>query len=64
MFKINHAVLHVFDFVSCVNVFSEDELDLTNKNVKSYVMRIARMRWAVWITVAGSSSLTAGLRRS
>ena len=42
MFKINHAVLHVFDFVSCVNVFSEDELDLTNKNVKSYVMRIAR----------------------
>ena len=39
MFKINHAVLHVFDFVSCVNVFSEDELDLTNKNVKSYVMR-------------------------
>lgn len=42
MFKINHAILHVFDFVSCVNVFSEDELDLTNKNVKSYVMRIAR----------------------
>ena len=63
MFKINHAVLHVFDFVSCVNVFSEDELDLTNKNVKSYVMRIAR-HWAVWITAAGSSSLTAGLRRS
>lgn len=28
MFKINHAVLHVFDFVSCVNVFSEDELEL------------------------------------
>lgn len=27
MFKINHAILHVFDFVSCVNVFSQEELD-------------------------------------
>ena len=37
MFKINHAILHVFDFVSCVNVFSQEELDLSDKNVKSYV---------------------------
>ena len=42
MLRVNHAILHVCDFESCVNVFSEDELDLTNKNVKSYVMRIAR----------------------
>lgn len=42
MFKINHAILHVLDFTSCVNVFSEDELDLSSKHVKSYVTRIAR----------------------
>ena len=42
MFRVNHAILHVFDFVSCVNVFSEEELDLSSKNVKSYVMRIAK----------------------
>ena len=33
MLRVNHAILHVCDFESCVNVFSEDELDLTNKNV-------------------------------
>ncbi len=42
MFKINHAILHVFDFVSCVNVFSQEELDLLDKNVKSYVQRVAK----------------------
>ena len=26
--KINHAILHVFDFVSCVNVYAQEELDL------------------------------------
>ncbi len=35
--KINHAILHVFDFVSCVNVFAQGELDLSSKNVKRYV---------------------------
>lgn len=35
--KINHAVLHVLDFVSCVNVFSQEELDLSSKNAKRYV---------------------------
>ena len=64
MFKINHAVLHVFDFVSCVNVFSEDELDLTNKNVNRMSCVLPGMRLAAWIIVAASSSLTAGLRRS
>ena len=42
MFKINHAILHVFHFVSCVNVFSQEELDLSDKNVKSYVQRVAK----------------------
>ena len=42
MFKINHAILHVFDFASCVNVFSQEELDLSDKNVKSYVQRVAK----------------------
>ncbi|MEF9877687.1 MAG: nucleoid-associated protein, partial [Gordonibacter sp.] len=40
--KINHAILHVFDFVSCVNVFSEEELDLTSKNAKRYVTNLSR----------------------
>ena len=35
--KINHAVLHVLDFVSCVNVMSHEEIDLTGKNAKRYV---------------------------
>lgn len=42
MFKINHAILHVFDFISCVNVYSQEELDLSGKNVKSYVQRVAK----------------------
>ena len=42
MFRINHAILHVFDFVSCVNVFSEEDLDLTNKNAKKYCVSHAR----------------------
>lgn len=35
--KINHAILHVFDFVSCSNTFSQVELDLSSKNAKRYV---------------------------
>lgn len=35
--KINHAILHVFDFVSCVNVYAQEELDFSNKNAKRYV---------------------------
>ena len=35
--KINHAVLHVLDFVSCVNVMSHEEIDLASKNAKRYV---------------------------
>lgn len=37
MFKINHAILHVFDFTSCVNVFSQQELDLSARATKNFV---------------------------
>ena len=40
--KINNAILHVFDFVSCINVFSEEELDCGVRTQKSYVTRIVR----------------------
>ncbi len=40
--KIEHAILHVLDFVSCVNVFAEEELDLSHKNAKRYVTGHAR----------------------
>lgn len=39
MLRINHAILHVFDFTSCVNVFSQGELDLESKLVKNYVIK-------------------------
>ena len=42
MLKVNRAVLHVFDFVSCVNVFSQEELDLDSKNAKRYVTSHAK----------------------
>ena len=42
MFKINHAVLHVFDFVSCVNVFAQVPMDLGNKAAKRYVASQAK----------------------
>ncbi len=35
--NINHAILHVLDFVSCVNVYARQELDLSSKNAKRYV---------------------------
>ncbi|OUO89388.1 hypothetical protein B5F40_10895 [Gordonibacter sp. An230] len=40
--KISHAILHVFDFVSCVNVYSGEELDLSAKSVKRFVLGHAR----------------------
>lgn len=42
MIRINHAILHVFDFTSCVNVFSQEELDLDSRQMKSYVTKQAR----------------------
>ena len=40
--KINHAILHVFDFVACENTFAREEMDLSNKAAKNYVSRLAR----------------------
>lgn len=40
--RVNHAILHVFDFNSCVNVFSEAELDLSSRQTKNYVATHAR----------------------
>lgn len=42
MLRINHAILHVFDFTSCVNVFSQAELDIENKQIKSYITKHVR----------------------
>lgn len=42
MFRVNHAILHVCDFISCANVFSDEELDLKSKHAKNYVVRHAR----------------------
>ena len=39
--RINHAILHAFDFVSCENAFAQEEIDLHNKNAKNYVQRLA-----------------------
>ena len=42
MLRINHAILHVFDFTSCVNVYSQAELDLENRQIKGYVTKQAK----------------------
>ena len=42
MLRINHAILHVFDFTSCVNVYSQAELDLESKQIKSYITKHVR----------------------
>ena len=43
MFRINHAILHVFDFTSCVNIFSQAELDLESKQVKGLLISITNV---------------------
>ena len=40
--NINKAILHVFDFTSCVNVFAQTEMDLGNKVAKRYVTSQAK----------------------
>lgn len=42
MLRINHAILHVLDFVSCVNVYSQEELDISAKQPKAYCTKYAR----------------------
>lgn len=39
--KINHAIIHVFDFIACENAFANEEIDLTNKTAKNYVSKHA-----------------------
>ena len=39
--NINHAILHVLDFVSCENTYSVEEIDLSDKTAKNYVVRLA-----------------------
>lgn len=40
--KINHAILHIFDAVACVNTFSQMELDLSAKPARQYVTSHAK----------------------
>lgn len=40
--NIGHAILHVFDFVSCTNTFSQEEMDLGEKDAGRYVARLAQ----------------------
>ncbi len=40
--KINQAILHVLDFVSCVNVYAQVPMDFSNKVAKRYVTSQAR----------------------
>lgn len=42
MLRINHAILHAFDFNSCVNVFSRTESDLSSKWPKGYCAKHAK----------------------
>ncbi len=42
MLRVGHAILHACDFESCVNVFSDEEIDLSDKKAKSYVGKICR----------------------
>lgn len=37
--KINHAILHVLDFTSCVHVFAEEEMDPAGKMAKGFVAK-------------------------
>ncbi|WP_130810485.1 nucleoid-associated protein [Olsenella sp. Marseille-P4559] len=42
MLRIGHAILHVFDFESGSTFFSQSELDLDNRQTRSYVTRRLR----------------------
>ena len=35
--KINHAILHILDFDSAVNVMSQRELDTESRTVRNFV---------------------------
>ena len=40
--KINHAILHVLDFVACEHTYAREEMDLADKTTKNYVASHAR----------------------
>ena len=42
MFKINHAILHVIDLDSAVNVFSQQELELETRSTRNFVAKHLR----------------------
>lgn len=65
--KINHAVLHVLDFDSGVNVFSQRELEIETRAVRTFVTKhLARARASVDNrrgTFAENSSFAEALKR-
>lgn len=40
--KINHAILHVLDFVACEHTYAREEIDVSDKTAKRYVSSHAR----------------------
>lgn len=40
--KINHAIIHVFDFDSAVNVIAREEIDLEGKTARSFIEKHMR----------------------
>ena len=40
--KINHAILHVFDFTACENTFAREEIAADDKTAKNYIVRHVR----------------------
>ena len=40
--KINHAILHVLDFVACEHTYACEEIDISDKTAKRYVASHAR----------------------
>ncbi len=37
--KINHDILHVFDFAACENTFAREEIAADDKTAKNYIVR-------------------------
>ncbi|MBE6473425.1 MAG: nucleoid-associated protein [Coriobacteriaceae bacterium] len=40
--NINHAILHVLDFVACEHTYAREEIDISDKTAKRYVSSHAR----------------------
>ena len=59
--KINHAILHILDFDSAVNVMSERELDFDTRAVRSFVSSHLRLS-LIHISTTASFTSSAGSR--